>query len=300
MRRLPSGTTTADFDADPSVGIDAAGTAYMIWKDANNNPMVAVTKARGKTYTDIQDVGAAFGIRNASMPAAVGGSAGRAAVAFLGTPTEAPLAKDGKPENNLRSFDPDQGDPKGGWHLYVSTTYDFGKSWVTVDATPTDPVPRNCIWWSEVSESRIPAGDATCTSSPDRNLLEFLDMTVDKTGRVLVGYADGWVARCIKDAWYRDFQDAERPARQTCGRGLFAEFDSKPEGPLRACGRASAVRPVAGTVGNSGRDVSAAPPVTSNPPAALAATGPADTLPAAGLLLLTAGGLALAARRRAA
>ena len=295
VRRLPTFTTTADFDSDPAVGIDAANTAYMIWEDADNEAMVAVTKDRGQTYTDIQDVGKPFGIKNATMPVAVGGSAGRAAVAFLGTPTEAPLAKDGKPENNLKSFDPDRGDPKGGWHLYVATTYDSGKNWITVDATPTDPVQRGCIWWSNVTAGRIPAGDASCTSNPDRNLLDFIDITVDKTGRVLVGYADGCVAACITDPEKHTRDDNAAIARQTCGRGLFAEYDRRPEGPLMACAQAAVVRPVSGTVGNNGRDVGAAPPVAAPQ---LAATGAADTLPAAGLLLLTAAGLALAARRR--
>jgi hypothetical protein len=300
VRRLPRQTTTADFDSDPAVGIDAAGTAYMIWEDATSNAMVAVTKDRGKTYTDIQDVGAPFGIQNATFPVAVGGSAGRAAVAFLGTPTEAPLAKDGKPENNLRSFDPDRGDPKGGWHLYVATTYDSGKSWVTVDATPTDPVQRGCIWWGDVSSGRIPAGDATCKSNPDRNLLDFMDMTVDKTGRVLVGYPDGCVAACIKDAASRGRDDNATIARQTCGRGLFAEYDDKPDGPLRACAQ-SAVQPqpVAGGVGNSGNEVTPAPPVAAGPVPQLAATGASGTLPLAALLLLAAAALGLGRRRAA-
>jgi hypothetical protein len=246
VRRLPKTTTTPDFDSDPAVGIDAAGTAYMAFEDATSNLRVAVTKDRGKTYTDIQDVGAAFGIKNATMPAAVGGSAGRAAVAFLGTPTEAPKAKDGKPENQLRSFDPDRGDPKGGWHLYVATTYDSGKHWVTVDATPTDPVQRGCIWWGSVSASRVPPGDKSCSSSPDRNLLDFMDMSVDKTGRVVVGYADGCVGRCVKDASFHSFKTASGGqdkddnatiARQTCGRGLFAAYDNKPEGPLLTCSK---------------------------------------------------------------
>ena len=244
IRRLPKSTTTAYWDSDPAVGIDAAGTAYMAWEDVNNNMMVAVTKDRAKTFTNIQDLGKSFGIKNATIPAAVGGSAGRAAIAFLGTPTEAPKAKDGKPENQLRSFDPDQGDPKGGWHLYVATTYDYGKNWVTVDATPTDPVQRGCIFWTEVWASNLPAGDETCESDPDRNLLDFMDMTVDKTGRVLVGYADGCVGRCIKDASFHSFEsggpkkdDNATIARQTCGRGLFAAYDSRPEGPLLTCAR---------------------------------------------------------------
>ncbi len=311
VRRLPGSTTTADFDSDPAVAIDDAGTAYLAWEDATNNLRVAVTKDRARTYTDIVDLGAPFGIKNATLPAAIGGSAGRAAIAFLGTPTEAPLAKDGKQENNLRSFDPDRGNPKGGWHLYIATTYDSGKSWVTVDATPTDPVQRGCIWWGNVSASRIPAGDKSCAGTPDRNLLDFIDMTVDKTGRVLVGYADGCVDRCIKDASFHSFtaagggtdkDDNATIARQTCGRGLYAAYDTRPDGPLRACSRAAAskpvAKPVAGTVANGGRDVTAAPPVPGA--TRLPATGASAAVPLLGVVLLLTGASAVTVRRRAA
>lgn len=248
IRKLPLSTSNPDFDSDPGVGIDAANTAYMAFENADNDMMVAVTKDRGVTYTDIQDLGAPFAIKNATFPKVIAGSAGRAAVAFLGTPTEAPLDKNGFAENNLKSFDPDQGDPQGGWHLYVSTTYDSGVSWTTVDATPTDPVQRGCIWWSNVEEDRIPAGDATCRSRPDRNLLDFMDVQVDKFGRVIVSYPDGCVGPCITDASFTDFpgptldepnrrekDDNATLARQSCGRGLFEQFDADPNGPLLTC-----------------------------------------------------------------
>lgn len=292
IRILPPSTTTADFDADPAVGIDAAGTAYMAWEGADNNLRVAVTKDRAVTYTDIQDIGAPFGIKNATMPKAVGGSAGRAAVTFLGTPTEAPKDTEGFHENNLRSFDPDRGDPKGGWHLYVAHTYDSGRSWTVVDATPTDPVQRGCIWWGNVDTARIPKGDASCRSNPDRNLLDFIDMTVDKQGRVLVGYADGCVGPCATDASSTTKDNNAAIARQTCGRGLYAEFDTAADGPLRACSRGTSAvaAPVAGSVGGG----TVTPPPTASP-LTLPTTGLPGGLPVAALLVL-AGATALARR----
>jgi hypothetical protein len=293
IRPLPPGTTTPDFDSDPAVGIDSAGTAYMVWEGADNNIRVAVTKDRGLTYTDIQDVGLPFAIKNGTMPKAVGGSPGRAAVTFLGTPTEAPLDNNGFRENNLRSFDPDQGDPKGGWHLYVAHTYDYGKNWVTVDVTPTDPVQRGCIWWGNVAAADVPEGDRSCSSNPERNLLDFIDMTVDESGRVLVGYADGCVGPCAKDASSTTKDDNAVIARQTCGRGLYAQLDGAADGPLRAC-RTSVPRamtpPVSGTVG--GGTVTPAAPEGG----ALPTTGLPPIAPVAGAMAL--GVAAFGLRRR--
>ena len=294
IRPLPFGTTTADFDSDPGVGIDGANTAYMAWETATSEVMVAVTKDRGLRYTDITDLGKPFGIKNATMPKVVGGSAGRAAVAFLGTPTEAPLAKDGKPENQLHSF-------TGEWHLYIATTYDSGKSWTTVDATPTDPVQRGCIWWGDVDSARIPTGDKTCTSNPDRNLLDFIDVQVDKYGRVLAAYADGCLQACITDKTSRMREDNMAIARQTCGRGLFAEYDNDKRGPLLACAKAAPAKPVAGVVKSPGTSSTGGGVVTARPQQpALATTGSSTAVPSASLLLLVVAGGALLVRRRVA
>ena len=294
IRTLPFGTTTADFDSDPGVGIDGANTAYLAWETATSEVMVAVTKDRALHYTDITDLGKPFGIKNATMPKVVGGSAGRAAVVFLGTPTEAPKAKDGKPENQLHSF-------MGEWHLYIATTYDSGKSWVTVDATPNDPVQRGCIWWGNVASARIPAGDKSCTSNPDRNLLDFLDVQVDKYGRVLAGYADGCIQACIKDKTSRMREDNMTIARQTCGRGLFAQYDNDPKGPLLACKKAAPAKPVSGVVKSPGGAATGGGTVTARPtPPSLAATGSGALVPSAALLLLAVGGGAVLLRRRSA
>lgn len=293
IRTLPNGTTTPDFDSDPAVGIDGANTAYMAWETATSNMMVAVTRDRAVTYTDLTDIGKPFGLKNATMPIVVGGSAGRAAVAFLGTPTEAPKAKDGQPENGLKSFN-------GAYHLYVATTYDSGKSWTTVDATPTDPVQRGCIWWGDVDAARIPAGDKTCTSAPDRNLLDFIDVTVDKQGRVLVGYADGCLTTCIKNASSRMREDNLAIARQTCGKGLFAAYDKDPTGPLLACQRATMAKPVAGVVKTPGASGGSGV-VTQRPSApTLATTGPNGLVAAVAVGLLGLAGAGARRRRRQA
>lgn len=245
-RLVPDGTSP-EFDSDPAVGIDAANRMYFAYEDATSNLRVATSDNAGVDWTTSVDLGLPFAIKNAVFPAVVAGSAGRAAVAFLGTAVEAPPDTAGVPENNLRSF-------RGEWRLYVATTYDGGANWTTVDATPTDPVQRGCIWWENVPPNEIPTGDSTCTSRPDRNLLDFNEVTVDRTGRVLVGYAAGCVRTCVgasptvnastAGADFRD--DVATIARQQCGRGLFASFDASPEGPANAegCPAAAGVSPI--------------------------------------------------------
>jgi len=77
----------------------------------------------------------------------------------------------------------------GTWYGFVSTTYDGGKTWTTVNATPNDPVQRGPI---------CTKGTLGCSGNT-RNLLDFNDLTIDGKGRVLAAYADGCTsAVCIQ------------------------------------------------------------------------------------------------------
>jgi hypothetical protein len=100
------------------------------------------------------------------------------------------------------------------WHLYVAETYDGGNTWTTVDATPDDPVQRGTIC----------AGGTLGCGNGTRNLLDFMGITVDKQGRVLVGYADGCVDACAISG-PNSFTSLATIARQVSGKRLFAKYD---------------------------------------------------------------------------
>ena len=121
------------------------------------------------------------------------------------------------------------------WYMYVATTYDRGATWTAVNATPGDPVQRGCIWNG--------GGSNDC-----RNLLDFNDITVDKIGRVMVGYADGCVgpkiepkSNCIASNLVsaNGYDDHGAIVRQMSGKGLFKKYD----GILPGSGGASTQKP---------------------------------------------------------
>src|SRR5439155_20678582 len=91
------------------------------------------------------------------------------------------------------------------------------------DATPNDTLERGCIW--------MHGGADIC-----RNLLDFFDMTVDKQGRVEVGYVDGCTdGTCVQAALTAKgnaYTARGVIARQSSGRRLIAAFD--PPNPLHA------------------------------------------------------------------
>jgi len=205
--KVPNSTSSTQ-GSDPSIAFDENSTAYYCYVNGQgneNHAHVAVGKRSGSTINWLRDVdvGASQGIVNAVFPQAVGGSAGRAACGFMGT-------------NTAGSF---QGTIfRGDWYVFIATTYDEGQTWVTVNATPNDPVQRQ----AGVCLQGINCGSST---SP-RNLLDFNEVTIDDKGRVLFGYDDGCVSPgCIAGTNGNDGTAYMRVARQSGGKTLLAQFD---------------------------------------------------------------------------
>ena len=200
------GTTSGN--SDPAVGIDSNGRVYFAMANADSSALVATSDDHGNTWNNIVDVSSVFGLHNIRYPAAVAGDAGRAAVAFYGTTD---------PGNaNAATFN-------GIWHLYVAHTFDGGLTWTTSDVTPGAPMQRGPIWTG---------GGANI----GRNLLDFFDITIDKEGRVQVGYVNGCpggnCAQAAPAATGNAYSATATIARQSSGRRLLAAFD--PPNPLTA------------------------------------------------------------------
>ena len=203
VRTVPDGKSISP-GSDPSVAAGMNNTIYFGYVNSDGHAKIATSQDRGIHWSKSQDAGTPFGIQNAEFAEVIAGDDNRAAFGFLGTPL---------------AGDTQSGDFQGVWHLYVAFTYNTGRTWTTVDATPSDPVQRGCIWNQG-------------GSNPCRNLLDFNDITVDKFGRVLVGYADGCTGSCVTDPTQNattgpaSAQDALATiARQVGGLGLFAAFD---------------------------------------------------------------------------
>jgi PKD repeat protein len=208
---VPNAISQAE-GADPSIAIDSNSRIYYAY--VNNQPVPAGSPLEGHarvavgtlnkstntiTWTNDVDIGASHGIVNAAEIEAVGGTPGRAAVGFLGT--------DIAGDYQAISF-------PGDWYAFIATTYDNGAHWVTVNATPDDPVQHASGIWQQGG------------SHQDRNLLDFNEITVDKFGRVLYGYSDGCVSEgCIAGTAPNDFTAFMRVARQSGGKTLFLSYD---------------------------------------------------------------------------
>jgi hypothetical protein len=200
--------------SDPSVGIGAKGRVYFGYVAQDGHPHITMSDDEGVSWHNDQDVGAPFKLQNTVFPEVVAGDNDRASFFFLGTPAAgAGTGADSGPV----PF-------SGVWHAYIATTYDGGKSWFTVDATPNDPVQLGVVC----------TNGTTCPDGT-RNLLDFNDITVDKQGRTFAAYADGCTSSaCISKgnapsaSHTRLDNDGAAKAtiiRQATGRGLFKSKD---------------------------------------------------------------------------
>jgi hypothetical protein len=215
IRPIPGSTGG---ETDPSVGIGSDGTVYFGFVNADGTARAAVSHDRGLSWSTPQNVGYTHGIQNAVFAAMMAGDANRATLFFVGTnkPGAAGVGTD-------MAFD-------GTWYGYMATTHDGGASWVTVNATPNDPIQRGVVCTM----------GTTCPSGT-RNLLDFNDLELDAKGRPVAAFADGCVsAECRAgvdrsgpngtpdgkvDSYDNDGTDVATIIRQSGGRTLFAAYD---------------------------------------------------------------------------
>ena len=161
---------------------------------------MATSTDHGRTWKHGQQVGGDFGIKNAVFPTVVAGSDDRAAFAYLGTTEGGQLpGRRDVPQGRLAPLR--HHDLRRRPHLGDQRRH------------PEDPVQRGSIC----------TGGTTCGN--DRNLLDFIDVTLDKHGRVLVGYADGCIGACVDDPSKNGHDAYATIARQSGGRTLFAKYD---------------------------------------------------------------------------
>ncbi|MES2682909.1 MAG: PKD domain-containing protein [Pseudomonadota bacterium] len=194
---------------DPSVGIASDNTAYFCYSDGDGRATVSVTKDRGETWLRTTQLGAEMGIKHVMFTHAIAGDGDRAVCAYLGTNTEGnPVALDFP----------------GVWYLYFSTTYDEGRTWVTVNATPTDPVQGVGGIWNSGG------------GNVNRNLLDFNEITLDENGYAIYGYADGCIGICDQDPSQNPYAAFPKLARQIGGKPLYADKQlAEPRLPANAC-----------------------------------------------------------------
>lgn len=214
----PSTVGTGD---DPALSIDNAGKIYFAFSNFGTQAGVAVSSDHGVTWTNMYDVGAAYGLQNVCFPTATAGDTNRAAIAFYGSVTP----------NSANTGNSNDGTFTGVWHLYVAHTFDGGASWTTSDVTPLMPMQRSGL---------LRGGGADAW----RNLADFFDVTTDKDGRILVGYGNGCEGgNCAQAPVNPDGTTAVKGngysataaiARQSSGRRMLAAHD--PGSPTSAPG----------------------------------------------------------------
>ena len=222
VRTLPG---SGSGDNDPAVAIGSGGRVFFVYTSSNKHIRVAVSDDRGLTFKYDQDLGQstntptgiAYNIQASVFPAAVAGDNNRAALFFHGT-------------DSLMGGDPTGDDTgatpfAGTWYPYIATTCNGGMSWTVVRAD--DPVQQGVICTS----------GTTCPGGT-RNLLDFMDIKVDRFGRAVAGYADGCInSGCLTATnGTKDVNDGTQVTtilRQSGGSRLFSDFDTGgPAAPL--------------------------------------------------------------------
>ena len=208
IRRVPNAASDAGVD-DPSVGVswcpgDMTCTAaekaarsnhiYLGFMYADGRPGIAYSNNKGQNWVRVTDLGALTGIKHVAFPAVAVGDPDRAAFTFIGTTTQGNYSAPEFP---------------GIWHQYIAQTFDYGQTWIVQNISPEGPIQRGGI-----------CGDGTC-----RNLLDFIDIQIDKRGRILIAGEDGCIGGCELGG-ANSFTAKAFISRQSGGKRMFSLYDN--------------------------------------------------------------------------
>lgn len=171
---------------DPSVAIDSAGNAYLIFPGKDARMYGSVSTDQGKTWSPAFRISPPQ-VTSSLMPTSVAGDPGRVAFAYYATTA---------PTDGWDSVNSADAAEDARWHVFVTYSEDAllgpDATFVTVQVTPDEnPVKIGRIWNGG-------GGD------PDRNLLDFFDVARDAEGRVFVAYTDGCNHQCKDQESSRD------------------------------------------------------------------------------------------------
>jgi hypothetical protein len=180
--------------------------------DESNRPGVARSMDKGKTWSKPIDLSTISDVKHAAFPMMATGDPDRAVMAFLGTPDAEKPGEDhtGGANDDVTLF-------SGSWYLYVATTFDGGANWTVQRISPEGPIQRGPI-----------CGGGTC-----RNLLDFMDVVIDKQGRILIAGQDGCIGSCELGG-ANSYTAKAFISRQSGGKRMFAVNDPQTVEPALA------------------------------------------------------------------
>ncbi|MFO1532631.1 MAG: sialidase family protein [Thermoplasmatota archaeon] len=171
----------AELELDPEVTVTPDGTAYYLYRGTDQAMHILRSTDRFASHDGPFRVSPPE-VKGTVFAGLTSGSDGRIAVAYLGT-TDTDAG-------------PDDAGPATVWNLYAGMSLDAGAAaptFVTVRVNPADdPVQRGAICHSKECK----AGD--------RNLLDFIDLSVGPDGRFWASFADGCTSAACRTAGQRD------------------------------------------------------------------------------------------------
>jgi hypothetical protein len=168
-----SGLATAS-GPDPTVAVDAAGTAYYAFIDDWGHVMLSTSNDQGATWTPAVQASPA-GV-TANLPALAAGKAGNVALAYVGTSTLPNGYHSTRTQLQAST-----------WGAYVTVTTDGTATFSTSVASGTDPIERG------------QCGPGRCGAQVD-----FIDVVIAPNGEAQASFVDGCEGSCATGAATKD------------------------------------------------------------------------------------------------
>lgn len=196
------------------VAVDTASNAYHVWIGNSSRVYLSRSTDSGVTWEQASIPVSPLRIVSSTFPHIAAGDPGRIAVAYLGS-EDAALLNTSDIDDEPWTGNPHYAPPGVTYRMYVTfslNALDPVPTWHTVKLT-SDPVQAGSIC--------ISSGDCRDFGGSNRNLLDFNDLSIDRDGRLYLGYADGCTGDCAK-------KDDPQPEDSRSQRGIVAILQTGP------------------------------------------------------------------------
>ena len=194
--------------AFPSLAVDAAHNVYAAWADNSSGTFdiyVSVSRDRAKSWST--PVRVSHGLTVSTYPTLVAGDAGRAAVAWYGTPDPAKTRNDAHGAN---------------WYVYAAISTNAADDQPVFESTRVSEQPFHhgsiCAHLSLCEGNRV-ASNADLPPEYEQGIADFFRMAIDPSGALNVVWHDTTAS-----------SQSDHFARQTGGR-LLKEATGEPTQP---------------------------------------------------------------------
>jgi hypothetical protein len=183
-------------DHEVALAADASDNLYAFWIGENALPQLSISKDHGHSWTPARTVSPP-GVTAADKPAIYASAEGKVAFAYIGSTIQDGYAKKPACTGGAPNFPPGSGTPRDCTKRNAAWA---NATWNAYIGIMTDALSENAmVLTSTANDPADPIAIHECGATRCDGLYDFIDVTIDPTGRPWASFVDVCLAKCLED-----------------------------------------------------------------------------------------------------